>query len=210
MSSDNLAQNPTNFFVPFQNDVHPTDSIPASKAHPHIPPCCGLLPKTTDETVIYDWRDVSVASDEKDESVPKSCHLLTNDEIRKKMISLRQDPSPINSTTKRLYSKKLWKLENGLNIWHLHSLSTDRLIYCTLHCLYHLYIQNSHPSSQQWLLYHSRYKSIGPAGGLGVAFFATSPGWVLNCISFWNSNLPYLKKIYPSIVSLLLLIIHIC
>ena len=23
-----------------------------------------------------------------------------------------------------------------------------------------------------------------PAGGLGVAFFATGPGWVLNCISF--------------------------
>ena len=23
-----------------------------------------------------------------------------------------------------------------------------------------------------------------PAGGLGVAFFATGPGWVLKCISF--------------------------
>ena len=33
--------------------------------------------------------------------------------------------------------------------------------------------------------------------GLGVAFFATSPGWVLNCISFWHSNLPYFKTIYP-------------
>ena len=33
-----------------------------------------------------------------------------------------------------------------------------------------------------------------PAGGLGVAFFATGPGWVLKCISFWHSNLLYFKK----------------
>ena len=26
--------------------------------------------------------------------------------------------------------------------------------------------------------------SRDPAGGLGVAFFATGPGWVLKCISF--------------------------
>ena len=32
-----------------------------------------------------------------------------------------------------------------------------------------------------------------PAGGFGVAFFATGPGWVLKCIFFWHSNLPYFK-----------------
>ena len=56
-----------------------------------------------------------MASDEKDESVPKSYHLLTNDEIRKKLISLGQTPGPINDHTKQLYLKKLWKLENGLS-----------------------------------------------------------------------------------------------
>ena len=30
--------------------------------------------------------------------------------------------------------------------------------------------------------------------GVGVAFFATAPGWVLKCISFWHLNLPYFKK----------------
>ena len=29
-----------------------------------------------------------------------------------------------------------------------------------------------------------------------IAFFATVPGWVLKCISFWHSNLPYFKTIY--------------
>ena len=33
-----------------------------------------------------------------------------------------------------------------------------------------------------------------PAGGLGVAFFTTGPGWVLKYISFRHSNLPYFKK----------------
>ena len=32
-------------------------------------------------------------------------------------------------------------------------------------------------------------------GGLGVAFYATGPSWVLKCISFWHSNLPYFKRI---------------
>ena len=32
------------------------------------------------------------------------------------------------------------------------------------------------------------------AGGLGVAFFVTGPGWVLKWISFWPSTLPYVKK----------------
>ena len=31
-----------------------------------------------------------------------------------------------------------------------------------------------------------------PAGGLGVAFFATGPGWVLKCISSRHSNLLHL------------------
>ena len=35
-----------------------------------------------------------------------------------------------------------------------------------------------------------------PAGGLGVVFFATGPGWFLKCISFSHSNLPYFKTIY--------------
>ena len=35
-----------------------------------------------------------------------------------------------------------------------------------------------------------------PAGCLGVAFFATGSGWVLKCISFWHSNLPYFEKIH--------------
>ena len=29
-----------------------------------------------------------------------------------------------------------------------------------------------------------------------IAFFATVPGWVLKCISFWHSNLPNFKTIY--------------
>ena len=33
-----------------------------------------------------------------------------------------------------------------------------------------------------------------PAGGLEVAFFAAGPVWVLKCISFWRTNLPYFKK----------------
>ena len=33
-----------------------------------------------------------------------------------------------------------------------------------------------------------------PARGLGVAFFAIRPDWVLKCISFWHSNLSYLKN----------------
>ena len=37
--------------------------------------------------------------------------------------------------------------------------------------------------------------SLFPAGGLGVAFFATDSGWVLKCIRFWDSNLPCFKNI---------------
>ena len=33
-----------------------------------------------------------------------------------------------------------------------------------------------------------------PARGLGVAFVVTGPGWVLKCIYFWHSNLPYFKN----------------
>ena len=33
-----------------------------------------------------------------------------------------------------------------------------------------------------------------PAGGLGVAFFATGPGLVLKMYIFWHSNLSYFKK----------------
>ena len=36
------------------------------------------------------------------------------------------------------------------------------------------------------------------ASGFGVAFLATGLGWVLKCISFWHSNLPYLKKFQQS------------
>ena len=39
-----------------------------------------------------------------------------------------------------------------------------------------------------------KYIYIFPAGGLEVAFFAAGPVWVLKCISFWRSNLPYFKK----------------
>ena len=39
------------------------------------------------------------------------------------------------------------------------------------------------------------------ARGLGVAFFATSPGWALKFISLGHSNLPYFKK--PSYVLIL-------
>ena len=55
-------------------------------------------------------------------------------------------------------------------------------------------------SSRQRPLQLSRYWSRDPgsrvqfpAGDLGVAFFATGPGWVLKCISFRHSNLPYFK-----------------
>ena len=37
------------------------------------------------------------------------------------------------------------------------------------------------------------------AGGLGVVIFATCPSWVLKWISFWHSNLPYIKKTYTQI-----------
>ena len=33
-----------------------------------------------------------------------------------------------------------------------------------------------------------------PAGDLGVSFFATGPSWVLKCMFFWQSNLPYFKN----------------
>ena len=36
------------------------------------------------------------------------------------------------------------------------------------------------------------------ASGFGVAFLATGLGWVLKCISFWHSNLPYFKKFQQS------------
>ena len=39
-----------------------------------------------------------------------------------------------------------------------------------------------------------RSRVMGSTGGLGVAFFATGPCWVLKCISFWHSTLPYFKK----------------
>ena len=35
--------------------------------------------------------------------------------------------------------------------------------------------------------------SRDPAGGLGVSFFVTGLRWILNCISFQHSNLPYFK-----------------
>ena len=38
-----------------------------------------------------------------------------------------------------------------------------------------------------------------PVRGLGVAFFATGPGWVLKCMSFWHSNLPY-KNLHLSVI----------
>ena len=41
---------------------------------------------------------------------------------------------------------------------------------------------------------YGSYGSYEKARGLGVAFFATGPGWVLKFISFWHSNLPYFKK----------------
>ena len=65
------------------------------------------------------------------------------------------------------------------------------------------YIQNSHPKltaaasvaqsiecwSRDW---GSRVQF--PAGDLGVSFFATGPSWVLKCMFFWQSNLPYFKN----------------
>ena len=55
-----------------------------------------------------------------------------------------------------------------------------------LHRHYHPYIYTT-ASVAQLVERWSRDPGLRlrfPAGGLGVAFFATGPGWVLKCISF--------------------------
>ena len=114
-------------------------------------------------------------------------------------------------------------LVNMDNIWHLHSLSTDRFFFygkviSNLPYWHILSLIYPHTSPALPPIYIYIYTELAPKltatasvaqsverwsrdpGSRvgfptgGLEFFATGPGWVLKWISFWHSNLPYFKK----------------